>query len=358
MPELIADPDAVTPAWLTEVLRHSGAISGDDEVASFTAESIGTGQVGANVRFTLTYGSGSGPATVVGKFSSRDPVSQAGGVATLTYETEVAFYRELAPTVSISRPHCHFADIEHGTANVVLLMEDLAPAVQGDQIAGCTLEDATVAIDEAARLHGPRWGDPSLADLAWLNRSGQSGGLAAMLPTMWGSFVDRYRATLDDVTIETGDRLPQLLGGLASYQPASLTVIHYDYRLDNMLFGKSPDRPLVVVDWQTVQLGLGASDVAYFLGNAFEPEVRRGCEEALVQRYHTALVEEHGVTGYSLEQCWDDYRRSSYASLLMAVFASMVVGQTERGDRMFMAMANRSAQMGADLDAPGILSAP
>jgi len=356
MPELIADPDAITAEWLTDVLRHSGTITTDDEVASFTAESIGTGQVGANVRFTLTYGAGSGPDTVVGKFSSRDPVSQAGGVATMTYETEVAFYRELADTVQISRPHCHFADIEHGTANVVLLMEDLAPAVQGDQIEGCTVEAATIAIDEAAKLHGPRWGDPSLADMAWLNRSGQSGGLAAMLPMMWSSFVDRYRSTLDDVTIETGERLPQLLGGLAGYEPPALTVIHYDYRLDNMLFGKSDDRPLVVVDWQTVQLGLGPNDIAYFLGNAFEPEVRRGCEESLVQRYHTALVEEHGVTGYSFEQCWDDYRRSSYASLLMAVFASMMVGQTERGDRMFMAMANRSAQMGADLDAPGLLS--
>jgi hypothetical protein len=35
------------------------------------------------------------PATVVGKFSSPDAASAAAGVATLTYETEVAFYREL-----------------------------------------------------------------------------------------------------------------------------------------------------------------------------------------------------------------------------------------------------------------------
>ena len=35
----------------------------------------------------------------------------------------------------------------------------------------------------------------------------------------------------------------------------------------------------------------------------------------------------------------------------MAVFASMMVGRTDRGDAMFMAMANRSAQMAAELDA-------
>ena len=76
------------------------------------------------------------------------------------------------------------------------------------------------------------------------------------------------------------------------YTPAALTPVHGDFRLDNMLFHPDPTgaRPLIVVDWQTVQLGLGPSDVAYFLGNAFDAEVRRGCEEALVRRYHDALA--------------------------------------------------------------------
>jgi hypothetical protein len=140
---------------------------------------------------------------------------------------------------------------------------------------------------------------------------------------------------------------------MASYTPAALTPIHYDYRLDNMLFGGP--RPVVVVDWQTVQLGLGAQDVAYFLGNAFEPEVRRTCERTLVERYHRVLVGEYGVDDYPLDQCWSDYVRSSYASLIMAIFASMMVGPTDRGDAMFMAMANRSAQMAADLDASTLI---
>jgi aminoglycoside phosphotransferase (APT) family kinase protein len=132
--------------------------------------------------------------------------------------------------------------------------------------------------------------------------------------------------------------------------------VHSDYRLDNMLFAAGrADRPLTVVDWQTVQLGVGPSDVAYFLGSAFEPELRRSCERDLLLRYHRALVEDYGVSGYPFDQCWHDYVRSSYASLLMAVYASMMVGRTDRGDAMFMAMANRSAQMAADLDAPAVI---
>jgi hypothetical protein len=276
-------------------------------------------------------------------------------VQTLTYETEVAFYRDLAHTVDVSRPHCYLAALESGTANVVLVMEDLTPAEQGDQIIGCSVEQATMAIDEAVRLHGPRWGDPTLKDLAWLDRS--QGALTSLLGLMWDGFVDRYRATLDDVTIEAGSKLVGSADRLRAPAPAALTPVHSDYRLDNMLF--HPDatstRPLTVVDWQTVQLGVGASDVAYFLGNAFDAAVRRQSEESLVQRYHEGLLG-YGVTGYSAEECWDDYRRSSYASLLMAVFASMMVGRTDRGDAMFMAMANRSAQMAVDLDALALIT--
>ena len=352
-PKLVDDPDLVTPAWLTDVLRHGGAIGDDARVVAFTASYIGTGQVGANVRYALTYDGPPGPPTIVAKFSSRDALSAATGVATLTYETEVAFYNELASTVDISRPHFYYAELEHGTANVVLVMEDLAPGEQGDQIAGCDVDAARLAVEEAAKLHGPRWGDPTLGNIVWLDRSSRSGDMATMLPSVWNSFADRYRSTLHPVTLAAGPELVSLLPQMMSYTPAARTPIHYDYRLDNMLFGGP--RPLVVVDWQTVQLGMGPQDVAYFLGNAFEPEVRRSSEHALVEGYHRALVDDYAVDDYPFDQCWSDYVRSSYASLLMAIFASMMVGQTERGDAMFMAMANRSAQMAADLDAPGVI---
>jgi hypothetical protein len=340
------------------VLRHGGAIGGDTKVTSFDFAFIGTGQVGANVRYSLQYEGEAGPASIVCKFASRDPQSASTGVQTLTYETEVAFYRDLASTVDVSRPHCYLAALEHGTANVVLVMEDLSPAEQGDQIDGCSVEQATIAVDEAAKLHGPRWGDPTLRQLTWLDRSATSGGLVGMLQYVWEGFVDRYKATLSDVSLDVGPRLMKSVESLRAYEPVAYTPVHYDYRLDNMLFhpDASSARPLIVVDWQTVQLGVGPSDVAYFLGNAFEADVRRGCEEQLVQRYHDALLG-YGVTGYSFEQCWDDYRRSAFSSLLMAVFASMMVGRTDRGDAMFMAMANRSAQMAVDLDTFSLIGA-
>jgi Phosphotransferase enzyme family len=357
-PRLVTGPDLVTPEWLTHVLRHAGVIDAATKVSSFEASSIGTGQVGANVRYALSYDRAGpkAPATVVCKFSSRDEASAAAGVAALTYETEVAFYRDLAHTVDISRPHCHFAEVRPGTADVVLVMEDIAPAEQGDQIAGCTVQQASLAVEEAARLHGPRWGDPTLAEFTWLDRGDTSAGIAAMLSTIWDGFVERYRATLDPVTLEAGPQVAALAPDLLAGGSSPRTPVHGDYRLDNMLFTASgEDRPLTVVDWQTVRLGVGPSDVAYFLGSAFEPERRRSFERDLLIRYHRALVEDYGVSGYPFDRCWRDYVRSSYGSLLMAVFASMAVGRTDRGDAMFMAMANRSARMAADLDAPAVI---
>src|SRR5258708_39776454 len=48
----------------------------------------------------------------------------------------------------------------------VLVLADMAPAVQGDQIAGCTPQEAQLAVAALAGLHGPSWCDP-----VWLGLS-------------------------------------------------------------------------------------------------------------------------------------------------------------------------------------------
>jgi hypothetical protein len=53
----------------------------------------------------------------------------------------------------------------------------------------------------------------------------------------------------------------------------------------------------------------------------------------------------------SHDEAWALYRRYTFAGFVMAVVASMIVKQTDRGDEMFMAMANRHAQHVVDLDA-------
>jgi hypothetical protein len=355
-PAPVWDPDEVTPQWIEAVLDAAGALGPAGptraRVVAVDGTQIGTGQVGCNVRFAISYDRpGPGPASVVAKFASRSPESRAAGIATLTYETEVAFYRDLAGTVAVSRPDCLYAAVEPGTANVVLVLEDVG-GTAGDQLAGCSPAEAQAAVVEAARLHGPRWGDPELRSVPWLAAKQaaafEPGPAVAM---MWPGFLDRYRDRLSGEALEVGERLSRASTWLDP-DPGLATVCHCDFRLDNMLFGGM--RPLTVVDWQTVQLGHGVSDVSYFVSAAMAPERRRAEEPGLVEAYHRTLSE-YGVRDYPLERCWDDYRRHSFGGFFMAVFASMVVGRTERGDAMFITMANGAPAQVVDLDAFGFL---
>ena len=90
--------------------------------------------------------------------------------------------------------------------------------------------------------------------------------------------------------------------------------------------------------------------MTYFMGAGLLPDDRRRAELGIVRAYHDALGRA-GIENYPFSQCWTDYRRYSYSGFVMAVMASMLVGQTDRGDEMFMAMANGHAAQIADLDA-------
>ena len=73
------------------------------------------------------------------------------------------------------------------------------------------------------------------------------------------------------------------------------------------------------------------------------PEERR-----LVAAYHAALVA-HGVTGYDGDLCWDDYRYGMVQGPLVCVFGLAYGARTDRGDRMFAAMVERSCTAIRDL---------
>ncbi len=348
--ELISHPEQVTPEWLTAVLRAAGALD-RGRVIGVESTPVGTGQVGDSSRFALTYDGGEGPPTLVGKFPAADETSRAAAAATRTYEVETRFYQQLRDRVGITTPHPYVALLDVEANDFVLLMNDLAPAEQGDQLAGCGADEAALAMEEAAKLHAPVWGDATLGELTWLDRSSADGQAfyIQLMATFYPGFLDRYGDRVDPEVVEVGNRLVAHLDDYLSYRPEPLTAAHGDFRLDNMLF--SPDgTTLTTVDWQTVARAPGVTDVSYFLGTSLRPELRAEYERGLVRQYHEAL-RAGGVIDYPFERCWDDYRRFAFAGFLMAVLASMLVGQTDRGDEMFMAMANRSGRMAIELEA-------
>ena len=355
---LIAGPAEVTAEWLTRVLRHAGLLH-RGSVVGVESHSVGTGQMGLSVRYTLQYDSTEEcvPRSVVCKMPSADPTSRGTALAMRNYETEVNFYRDLARTVDMRTPRCHFADIDLATGAFVLVLEDLAPCEQGDQLAGCSVDRAALAMEELARLHAPRWGDRDLSQYDWLNRNTPAAVdvLVGLMDGLIPGFLARYGPRLAPDHLRVAEHLVSCVGMWMRGHEQPFTVQHADYRLDNMLFGTSAGGyPLAVVDWQTVLYGPPLSDASYFLGAGLLPHDRRANERQLLRLYHRALLA-RGVRGFSWKRCWNQYRRYAFSGLLMAIGASMMVVQTERGDEMFLTMASRHAEQVLDLDAEDFL---
>jgi hypothetical protein len=342
--------EQITPEWLTEALAVAGA-----KVVGRTATPVGTGQVADTFRFELTWEPPeAGPPTVVAKVTAVDQASRNAAQMTRTYELEAAFYRELADDLLVRTPRCYWAHHDP-TGAYVVLMDDLAPAVQGDQLAGCSVHEARAAIDELARLHAPRWGDPALADIPWLHRHDPAAieGTGGLLTMLGEGFLERYEEPLDPEVAELIGRLMPRVVPHFHDKPGPWTVQHSDYRLDNLLFG--PDGSVTVVDWQTVGHGPGVADLSYFVGAGLPTEARREHERDLVEHYRRAMA---GL-GVELDpaQLWEDYRRYTFSGLVMAIGASMIVERTDRGDLMFMAMANRHGRHALDLESESLIPA-
>jgi hypothetical protein len=348
-----------TPEWLTGVLAANGLLDEGTSVTSFETSPIGTGQMADTTRFTLAYDrAGAGPASVVGKFASANEQSRGTGLALRAYEIEVRFYREVAARIATRLPAVYAAEIEPETGWFTLLMEDMAGAQQGDQIAACTPDTAAAVLEEMAGLHAPCWEAPDLAALEWLNRNTDESAefLAAMVSSLVPGFLERYA---DDLTPE----YQEVCRVFADHIPAYValrgdgprTATHGDFRLDNFLFQAGDPHP-VVVDWQTAVWTGAAYDVAYFVGGCLTPEDRRAHQDDLLAHYHDAL-NRLGVRDYTLDQLRADVRRETFGGILMAIVASMVVERTERGDLMFLTSTRRHAQHALDEDAPALLLA-
>jgi hypothetical protein len=340
-------PEGLTDSWLSSMLQT--------DVKVGATSRIGDGLVGMNIRLELA-SDGSIPSSLIAKLPSPDPVSRATGIALRNYEREVCFYLEVAPTVDIRVAHCYHAEWHPDSGDFVVLMEDLAPARQGNQIAGCDAAQARTAVLELAKLHGPRWGDRSLNDLEWLSR--RTSDDSNQLAMLWGMFLPGFMLTfgrhLSADAAELVLRFGLQIAAWVDGRGPPNTVTHGDYRLDNLMFaGPQGGATIAAVDWQTPGHGVGITDVSYFLGAGLLPIERRQIERSLVDEYGEALAG-YGVA-VDAEHLWMQYRRDAYAGIVMSVIASQIVGASARSEAMFAAMATRHAQHALDLDSESLL---
>jgi hypothetical protein len=343
------DPQHITSDWLSSILGDTVTIVGERR--------IGDGLVGMNMRYELAVPTGSDlPHSIIAKLPSPDPTSRATGVALRNYEREVKFYEHIAPTVDIRVARCWFGEWHESDGDFVLLLEDLSPAEQGNQVTGCSAELARRSVLELARLHGPRWGDTTLDDIEFLQR--RTAADAEQLQMMYSIFLPGFLATygkyLDAEGIALVERFAGRITDWLDGRDMPGTVTHGDYRLDNLMFASTAGGyPIATVDWQTPGQGQASSDVSYFMGAGPLPEVRRDIERSVLADYLAAL-DGYGVQ-VSEAEFWRQYCRDAYSGVIMSVVASQIVGANDRSEAMFAAMAARHTQHALDVGSEGLL---
>jgi aminoglycoside/choline kinase family phosphotransferase len=320
---------------------------------------VGTGQTGAAYRVVVTYEANPDglPDAFVIKLPTQDDAVR-GGVA-LGYLSEVAFYARVADKMAVPTPRCFYADITSDGSDFALLLEDMSPAVQGDQIVGSTPEEARLAVTALAGLHAPSW-----CVQTWLNLTEVAMPMPGNEDGMKGlGEVARMAADItidklgDQVAAQDRETLTAAMGLVTPWlmaEPNRYSLMHGDYRLDNLLF--DPDKTRVtVVDWQTMGVGLPARDLSYFTATSLQPELRSTFEQSLVDAYHRSLLA-YGVQDYDRETCWRDYRLGMLQAPLITALGCAFAASTERGDEMMAVMLQRGCQAIRELESLALVA--
>lgn len=338
--QVVCTPREVTAPWLSEVLGT--------RVRSVHTELVGTGQIGCCV---VAHVDGDGlPPTLFVKLPNPDE-----GMRPLlhgVYRSEVVFYRDLAPTVAVRAPRARFAALGPREGEFTLVLDDAAPLVQGDQLAGLTIDQARDSAVNLAGLHGPRWCDPSLRHVEGLAAPTEADNVT--LEELGGPALEAFlgelggRLEADESAIL--EQIAPLIARWASGRAERFGLLHADYRADNMLVDPAGTRPSLACDWQTLAVGLPGRDLGGFLGSSLTVPDRRSAEREIVAEYHRALLG-HGVSGYSAEECWEDYVYGLLQTPVLGIFGWMYGTRTARGDEMFALLMRRSCRAIADLDA-------
>jgi hypothetical protein len=356
--------DQIDAAWLTDALRRSGVLAADAFVATCDARPLGAGGglIGSLARAHVGYSgiATDAPRQLIVKFPSSVPANRAVADAFDMYGREVRFYQTLAATTSLGHPRCYFAARAADSSDFVLLLEDLGERRIGDQVAGSDGADAEVVVDAMAAFHAQSWNRVEEPRFGWLTPHAnvtQVAGMQAGFAQGWPKFASDFAGVIPPTVLRWGERVGPNTGAiLNALCSGPQTICHADFRLENMFFGANPSQPkFAIVDWQSITKCSGALDLAYYLTQSVQLEVRRRHERELLTRYLDGL-RRGGVRDYAIGDLELDYRRAALYLLDYAVvIASTLDLGSDRGAAIARALSERACTALDDLDCQALL---
>ena len=329
--------DAVDAGWLTGLLRRSGALPRGAVVAIERRSNAAFNSSVSHLHMTYSVDAPlDAPARLLLKRSRQESWAIEAGAR------EVAFYRlvaALGDDLPMIVP-CHAAEVDARTGASVVLLADLSGThhvalgrhqhlALGDNAPPDGVCDRVVEM--LARFHAFWWEHPRLG-LEGLPLGRWYGNEAD-----WDRYMRRRANAWEALIAAEGDWFPvgtrrlyewvlarvpslwdrYLASRLAIFDKVTLT--HGDAYFANVLYPHEPGTGQVyLIDWQSPEVYLGASDLANLIATFWTPAQRQaeGREARLLGRYHDTLVT-NGVTGYAWDDLLNDYRLALIEWLLV-----------------------------------------
>jgi Ser/Thr protein kinase RdoA (MazF antagonist) len=218
--------------------------------------------------------------------------SERGGSLTFVLKREGAkaveralrFHRAVGSQVAGSVPACLGGLVDQASDTGVLLLEDIAPARQGDVLAGWSNRQALAAVRALGHVHATTWGESAILP-RWQPRATTSDQWATRL----SAAADRFPEILTPSLAGQLHLLPDTIeDAIKSLETDRTSWIHGDANLDNVLF--RADGTAVLLDWSGAVIGPPAVDLARLLTEGINAGARNALADALVSVYADALA--------------------------------------------------------------------
>ena len=191
---------------------------------------------------------------------------------------EALFYRELASTIAVRSPHCHYVGLDEGSGRSLLLIEDLArPGTElRTALQPFSRDESAAALEQLAAIHATELKAATL-DQEWLVP--RMASMADRVP------VERLQELLDwprgeglPREVRDGWRVSEAMRALVGEIPSSPCLLHGDTHAGNIYLENGAAGWF---DWQLAQRGSWALDVSYHIASVLETGDRRRFEVEL-----------------------------------------------------------------------------
>ncbi len=287
---------ALAPAWLTQVLGRTVRSAEAVEVIRTVA---------TKVRFAVTFEDGGQGAYCLKGLLNVDEMTARGGP---TCVLEADFYGRLAQLVDCTVPDCIATVIDRERQQAVTVMRDLI--VQGavfcSALDSFSAGDALSSLGQIAHLHAR---SAVLTEFTWIRpRLSQLAEMRYVTPETLQELLDGPRGDGLPRSVRDAPRLIAALKALAARDASRPQfLVHGDAHAGNVFRWNGG---MGLIDWQLLQRGGWALDVAYHI-NAVLPPALAEAEERRLLREYLAMMRGHGLTLPDEDEAWLQYREAA-----------------------------------------------